>query len=88
MLFFLNAPTADTISAVSLLKSQMLIHLSLILRSMVFFFKNWIGLDCLELGLEVTNGTAMRTAVGATTGVCEVVAIVLRFIPRSAPVRV
>lgn len=52
---------------------------------MVFFFKHGIGLDSLELGLEVTDGTTMRTAVRTTTGVGEIVAIVLRLVTGSAP---
>lgn len=52
---------------------------------MVFFLKHGISLDSLELGLEVTDGTTMRTAVRTTTGVGEIVAIVLRLVTGSAP---
>ena len=86
MLLFLNTTTADTIRAISLLEAQMFVYPSIILLcSMVFFLKDRIGLNSLKLGLEVANGTTMRTAVGATTGIGEIVAIVLRLITRGAP---
>ena len=86
MLFFLNATTADTIRAISLLEAQMLVYPDIILLcSMVFFLKDRIGLNSLKLGLEVANGTTMRTAVGTTTGIGEIVAIVLRLITGGAP---
>ena len=86
MLLFLNTTTADTIRAISLLEAQTFVYPSIILLcSMVFFLKDRIGLDSLKLGLEVANGTTMRTAVGATTGIGEIVAIVLRLITRGAP---
>lgn len=84
MLLFLNATTADTIRAISLFETQMLICPSSF-RPMVFFLKDGIGFDSLELGLEVANGMTMRTAVGTTTGIGEVVAIVLRLVTRGAP---
>lgn len=88
MLFFLNTTTADAIRAISFLETQMLIYPVIILCAMVLFFKDGIGLDSLELGLEVANGMTMRTAVGTTTGVGEAIAIVLRLISRGAPVNV
>lgn len=86
VLLFLNAATADAIGAISFLKPQMLIYTSIIPSGpVVFFFKDGIGLDGLEFGLEVANGMTMRTAIGATTRVGEVVAIVLRLVTRGAP---
>lgn len=63
----------------------MLIYLS-ILRPMVFFLEDGICLDSLEFGLEVADSMTMRTAVGPTTGIGEVVAIVLRLVTGGAPV--
>lgn len=86
MFLFLNTTTTDTIRAISLFKAQMLVYPGIIrLCSMVFFLKDWIGLDSLKLGLEVANGTTMRTAVGTTTGIGEIVAIILRLIAGGAP---
>lgn len=86
MLLFLNATTADAIRAISLLETQMLIYPSIILCCpVVFFLKDGICLDRLELGLEVANGMTMGTAVGTTTGIGEVVAIVLRLVTGGAP---
>ena len=85
MLLFFNAATAGTVHTVPLLETQMLIHASIILCSMVFLLKDGISLDGLKLGLEIANGTAMGAAVGTTTGIGEVVAIILRLVTRSAP---
>lgn len=86
MLLFLNATTANTVRAIPLLETQMLIELSVILVCpMIFFLEDGVCLDSLKLGLEVTNGTTMGTAVGTTTGVGEIVAIVLRLVTGSAP---
>lgn len=86
MLLFLNATTADAVRAISLLETQMLIYTSILLsRSVVFFLKDGIGLDSLEFGLEIANGMTMRAAIGTTTRIGEVVAIVLRLVPRGAP---
>ena len=85
MFFFLNAATTDATSAISLLELQMFIHPGLIFGTMVFFLKYGIGFNSLELGLEVANGMTMSTAVGTTTGIGEVVAIVLRLVTRGAP---
>ena len=85
MLLFLNATTADTIRAISLLETQMLIYPPIILRPMIFFLKDGIGLDGLEFGLEVANGMTMGAAVGTTTGIGEVVPIILRLVTGGAP---
>ena len=52
---------------------------------MICLLKDGIGFDSFEFGLEIANGVAVRAAVGTTTGIGEVVAIVLRFVTRSAP---
>lgn len=52
---------------------------------MVLLLKNRIRLDSLELGLEITNGVTMRATIGTTTGIGEVVAIILGLVTRSAP---
>ena len=57
----------------------------IVLCTMVFFLKDRIGFDSLELGLEVANSTTLRTAVGTTTGIGEIVSIILRFVTRGAP---
>ena len=86
MLLFLNASAADTVRAVAFFEGQTLIFCSTVLCSMIFFLKYGIGFNSFKLGFEVTNGTTMRTAIGATTGVGEIVAIVLRLITGCAPV--
>ena len=66
--------------------AHMLIHVSvLVFSAMVFLLEDGIGFDSLELGLEITNGVAVGAAVGATTGVGEVVTIILGLVSRSAP---
>ena len=85
MFFFLDAATADATSAISLLEVQMVIHPGLIFGTMIFFLKYGIGFNSLKLGLEVANGVTMSTAVGTTTGIGEVVAIVLRLVTRGTP---
>ena len=52
---------------------------------MVLFLEDRIRLDSLEFGLEIADGVTMRAAIGTTTGVGEVVAIILGLITRSAP---
>jgi len=52
---------------------------------MELLLKNWIGLDSLKLGLEVTDGV-VSAAIGATTSSGEVVAIVLHLFARAAPI--
>jgi hypothetical protein len=64
----------------------MLIHVSILgLSTMIFFLEDRVSIGSLEFGLEVTDGMAVGAAVGATTGVGEVVAIVLGLVSRSAP---
>ena len=66
--------------------SHMIIHVGVIFEcAMVLLLEDRIRLDSLELGLEITNGVTMRAAIGTTTGVGEVVAIILGLVTRSAP---
>ena len=86
MLLFLNTTTADTIRAIPLLEGQVLVYPGIILLcSMVFFLKDRIGLNSLKLGLKVANSTTMRTTVRTTTGIGEIVAIVLRLVTGGTP---
>ena len=52
---------------------------------MVFLLEDRIRLDSLELGLEIADGVTMGAAIGTTTGIGEVVAIILGLVTRSAP---
>ena len=66
--------------------SHMIIHVSVIFEcAMVFLLEDRIRLDSLELGLEIADGVTMGAAVGTTTGIGEVVAIILGLVTRSAP---
>lgn len=66
--------------------SHMLIHVGVIFEgAMVLLLEDRIRLDGLELGLEITDGVTMRAAIGTTTGIGEVVAIILGLVTRSAP---
>ena len=47
--------------------------------------KNWVGLASLKLGLEIIKGMAVGAAVGTTTGIGEVIAIVLGFVTGGTP---
>ena len=88
-ILLIHGSSADAIGTLSLLKTQMLIHVSILrLSTMIFFLEDGIGLDGLEFGLEIADGVAVGAAIGATTGVGEVVAIVLGLVSRSAPVMV
>ena len=88
-ILLIHGSSADAIGTLSLLKAQMLIHVSILrLSTMIFFLEDGVGLDGLEFGLEIADGVAVGAAVGATTGVGEVVAIVLGLVSRSAPVMV
>ena len=51
-----------------------------------FFFEDGLGLDGLELGLEVFE-TGVRAAVGATTWVRQVVGVVFNLVAFTAPVK-
>ncbi len=52
---------------------------------MVLFLEDRIRLDSLELSLKIADSVTMRAAIGTTTGVYEVVAIILGLVTRSAP---
>ena len=65
---------------------HMIIQVGVILEcAMVLFLEDRIRLDSLEFGLEVADGVTMRAAIGTTTGIGEVIAIILGLVTRSAP---
>ena len=53
---------------------------------MKFLLEHRLGLEGLEFGLEVGDGMAVRAAIGTTTGIGEVVAIVLALLAWGSPV--
>ena len=81
----LHASSADAVSTLSFLKAQMLIRLYIIFGPMNVLLKDRIGLESFEFGLKAVESVAMSAAVGATTGVGEVITIVLGFVTRSSP---
>ena len=83
--FFLHADSAHAISALSLLE---LVHVRviLVLRASVFLLEDGISLNGLELGLEIGDVVVMAAGIGAAASVGEVVASVLRFLSRGAPI--
>ncbi len=52
---------------------------------MKLLFEHRLRVDGLEFGLEVTDGMTVGAAIGATASVGEFIAIVLRFVARTAP---
>ena len=65
---------------------HMIVQVGVILGcAMVLFLEHRIRLDSLEFGLKIADGVTMRTAIRTTTGIGEVVAIVLGLVTRSAP---
>jgi len=85
MFLFFHACSADAIRTLSLFEDQGIFCLVQTLGPMILLLKDRIRLDGLEFGLEVTNGMAVRAAVGTTASIGELVAIVLGFIARDAP---
>ena len=63
----------------------MLIRLGIVFGTVNVLLEDRIGLESFEFGLEAVQSVAVGAAVGATTGVGEVVAIVLRLVTGSAP---
>lgn len=84
-ILFLDTSSAYTISALPFLECQILIHVRVVFGSMDIFLEDWIGLDSFEFGLEAVDGVTVGAAVGATTSVGKVVAIILRLVTRSSP---
>lgn len=84
MLLLFHARTASAVGALGLFQTHVLI-LHVLLRSVKVFLKHRLGLDSLELGLEVGDVMAMGAAVGTTTGIGELVAIVLTLLAWGAP---
>ena len=85
MLFLLNAATASAIGTLLLVQAWHVVVLGAASGSMIFFFEDRIRLDGFKFGLEVADSIAMGAAVGATTGVGKVIAIVLSFFAITAP---
>ena len=66
--------------------AHVLLQVSVILGcAMELFLEDRIRLDSLEFGLEIADGVTVRAAIGTTTGIGEVVAIILGLVTRSAP---
>lgn len=64
----------------------MLIYGAIVLDStMVFLLEDRVRLGRLEFSLEVANSSAVRAAIGATTGIGEVVTIVVGLVAGCAP---
>ena len=87
MFLLLNTSPAATLGTILLLQCKHVFRIHLAgLRSMKLLFEDRIGLDRLKLGLEITNVvTVGGAAVGATTGVGEIVAVVLGFFAGMTP---
>jgi len=81
-LLLIDASSANAIGALAFLVAHDLV---VIFGTMQLLFKDGIGFDGLEFGLEVANGVAVGAAVGATTGVGEVVIVVLGLVAGTAP---
>lgn len=81
----LNAGSADAVSTVTLLKIQRLVHFGIVLRPMNILLKDRIGLNSLEFGLETIQTMAVGATIGATTGIGEIVTVVLRLVTWKSP---
>lgn len=77
MLILFHTGHAGAISALCLFQSHMLLFHVLRLSPVIVFFKHRLGFNGLELGLEIGDVMAMGATIGATTGIGELVAIVL-----------
>lgn len=86
MLLLFHTGHAGAVSALGLFQAHMLLFHVLVLRSVIVFFKHGLGFDCLELGLEIGDVMPMGAAIGTTTGIGELIAIVLALLTWRAPV--
>ena len=77
--------SADTVSALPLLKPQVLIRLNIVFGSVNILLEDRLGFECLKFSLEAVKGTAVSAAIGATAGVGEGITIVLGLISWSSP---
>lgn len=84
-ILLLYASRANAIGALPLFKCQMVIHGGIVFGPMNVFFEDRIRLDGFKFGLEAVDGMTMRAAIRATTGVGEIVAIILRLVAWSTP---
>lgn len=85
MLFFLDTGSADAVRALAFLEGQRILFVNTF-DSMKLFFEDRIRLDCLKFGLKVANGMTVRATIGSTTGVGEIIAVILGLIAWGAPV--
>ena len=81
-LIFFHGSSANAVCALALLVSQVL-HVLLVWT--VFLFEDGVGFDMLELGFEAVDVMAVGAAVGTTSGVGELVSVVLRLGSGKAP---
>lgn len=86
MLLLFHAGHAGAIGALSLFQSHMLLFHILRLSSMIVFFKHGLGFDGLELSLEIGDVVAVGAAIRATTGIGELIAIVLALLSWRSPI--
>ena len=63
----------------------MLLPITIFLSSVNILFKHRICVKSFELGLEAIEGVTVGTAVGATTSIGEIVAIILGLVARGSP---
>ena len=85
MLFLVDTGTAGAIGRLCLLQTDVIILHVRLVGSVEFFLEHGLRLDGFEFGLEIRDGMTMRAAIGATTGIGEVVAIILPLLARGAP---
>ena len=86
-ILFFHTGATDAISALAFLKPQMLVHLSIIVCPMNFFFENRVGFYGLEFRFEAIETMAVGAAIGTATGVGEFVAVILRLVSWCSPVK-
>jgi len=82
MIFLFDAGAAGAISSVFLLELIKAFGAG----AVELLFENRIGLNSLELGLEITDGFAMSGTVRATAAFGHVISIIVSFIAGMAPI--
>lgn len=87
MFLLFNACAASAVSTLGFLQAHVLVLHILILGSVEVFLEHGIRLYGFELGLEIGDVMAMGAAIGSTTGIGEIVTIVLALIARVTPSR-
>ena len=81
-LLIFSGGSTDAVRALALLVGQVF---HVLLGRSVFLFEDGVRLDMLELGLEAIDIVTVGAAIGTTSRVGELVAIVLRLGTRRAP---